>query len=282
MSTEHKATLDTCHYLQTLGFEITYLNPEKSGLLNLDTLKNAIRADTILCSIMQVNNETGVIQDIVQIGKILREKGVLFHVDAAQSVGKILIDVKNFSGDLISLSSHKIYGPKGIGALYVRRNPRVQLIAQMQGGDADNVLRAGTLPTHQIVGMGEAYAIAKENMIEENNRIRQLRDQLWKNLSEINGVYLNGDEKNRLSGCLNIVIENIDATLFLKNCADVAFSTGSACNSVDPEPSHVLLAMGLSKVAANNSFRLSVGRFTTEAEIEKASAIIVACISNGV
>ncbi|MCX7121491.1 MAG: aminotransferase class V-fold PLP-dependent enzyme [Gammaproteobacteria bacterium] len=269
MSTEHKAVLDTCHYLETLGFEVTYLNPEKNGLLDLKKLSAAIRKDTILCSIMHVNNETGVTQDIAAIGKLLKEKGVWFHVDAAQSVGKINIDLKNLPVDLMSLSAHKIYGPKGVGALFMRRTPRVQL---------QNTMRYGTLPTHQIVGMGEAYVIAKNNMLEETSRIKNLRDQLWKNLSALKNVHLNGDLNHRVCGCLNISIEHIDTDALIKKCPEIAISTGSACNSVDPEPSHVLLAMGLSRQAANNAVRISIGRYTTEEEIEIASKQIISCV----
>jgi len=275
MTTEHKATLDTCHYLESIGFEVTYLNPEKNGVLDLEKLKNAIRSDTILASIMHVNNETGVIQNIAEIGKILRENGVLFHVDAAQSIGKIQIDLKNLSVDLMSLASHKVYGSKGIGALYVRRQPRVQLIAQMHGGDQENKVRSGTLPTHQIVGMGEAYQIARENFMEESVCIKNLRDQFEKKLSQLSGIHFNGDLNNRVANCSNFSVDNIDAQLLLKNLSDIAISQGSACNAVDPEPSHVLVAMGLSRIAANRSFRVSVGRFTTTSEVEVASAKMI-------
>ena len=276
VSTEHKAVLDTCHYLETLGFEVTYLNSEKNGLLNLEKLAKAIRSDTILASIMHVNNETGVIQDIAAIGKLLREKGVWFHVDAAQSAGKIEIDLKKLPIDLLSISSHKIYGSKGVGALYVRRKPRVQLISQLHGGEQENKLRSGTLATHQIVGLGEACRIAKNNLIEEVTRIEKLRDQLWKNISVIPGIQLNGDKKNRVCGCLNFSIDNINTELFLKKIlTDIAISQGSACNAVDPEPSHVLMAMGLTRDHANRSFRVSIGRFTTEKEIEIASVKMI-------
>jgi cysteine desulfurase len=280
MSTEHKAVLDTCRYLESIGFEVTYLNPERNGLLDSQKLKNAIRPDTILASIMHVNNETGVIQNILEIGKILREKGVLFHVDAAQSVGKTAIDLKKLSVDLMSLASHKVYGPKGVGALYVRRQPRVQLISQMHGGDQENKVRSGTLPTHQIVGMGEAYQIARENFIEESARIKNLRDQFEKNLSQLSGIYFSGDRQNRVPNCSNFSVDNIDAQLLLNNLNDIAISQGSACNAVDPEPSHVLIAMGLTRDAANRSFRVSVGRFTTVEEIEIASARIAEEINN--
>ncbi|OGT48108.1 MAG: IscS subfamily cysteine desulfurase [Gammaproteobacteria bacterium RIFCSPHIGHO2_12_FULL_38_11] len=266
MTTEHKAVLDTCHYLEKLGFEVTYLNPEKNGLLNLKNISDAIRKDTILCSIMHVNNETGIIQDIASIGKLLKEKGVWFHVDAAQSVGKLPINLKTLPVDLMSLSAHKIYGPKGVGALFMRRQPRVQLM---------NTMRFGTLPTHQIAGMGEACLIAKNNMSDEINRIEKLRNQLWKNLSAINSVHLNGDLNHQVCGCLNISIDNMDADTLIKNCPDIAISTGSACNSVDPEPSHVLLAMGLSRQAANSSIRISMGRYTTVEDIEVASRQVI-------
>lgn len=276
MSTEHKAGLDTCHYLESLGFEVTYLHPQKNGILNLDDLKKAIRRDTILASIMHVNNETGVIQDIFSIGKWLREQGVLFHVDAAQSAGKIPIDLKNLPVDLMSLASHKVYGPKGVGALYVRRQPRVQLIAQMQGGDQENKLRSGTLATHQIVSMGEAYQIAHDNLTDESKQITALRDQFEKNMSVLSGIYFNGDKKNRVCGCSNFSIDHIDAPVLLQKINNmIAISQGSACNAVDPEPSHVLTAMGLSRDQANRSFRVSMGRFTTEKEIQKASEFLI-------
>src|SRR3990167_106541 len=276
MSTEHKAGLDTCRYLESLGFEVTYLNPQKNGLLNLDDLKKAIRRDTILASIMHVNNETGVIQDIFSIGQCLRENGILFHVDAAQSVGKIPIDLKNLPVDLMSLVSHKIYGTKGVGALYVRRQPRVQLIAQMHGGDQENKLRSGTLATHQMVGMGEAYVIAKNNLILESKRIATLRDQFEKNMSALSGIYFNGDRKNRVCGCSNFSIDNIDAPVLLEKINNrMAISQGSACNAVDPEPSHVLVAMGLTRDVANRSFRVSFGRFMTEKDLQNVSTYMI-------
>lgn len=266
MSTEHKAVLDACAYLQSLGFEITYLNPEKNGLLDLNKLENAIRRDTILCSIMHVNNETGVIQDIAAIGKLLHDKGVWFHVDAAQSAGKIAIDLKTIPVDLLSLSAHKLYGPKGIGALFVRRQPRVQLT---------NVMRSGTLPTHQIVGMGEAYCIAKNTMADDMQRIKKLRDQLWENVSKIKGIAINGDVNHRIGNCLNISFEQMDANTLITRCSEIAISTGSACNSVDPAPSHVLSAMGLSCTQANNAVRISLGKYTTEHDIITATAAIM-------
>lgn len=271
MSTEHKAVLDTCRYLQSIGFDVTYLNPEKNGLLDLEKLKKAIRRDTILASIMHVNNETGVIQDIATIGTILREKGVLLHVDAAQSVGKIPIDMKTWPVDLLSFTAHKIYGPKGVGALFVRSRPRVQLVSQMHGGDLENHLRAGTLPTHQIVGMGKACELMQTDGMEEAKRIAVLRDQLWRNISVLEGIFLNGDLEKRVCGCLNFSIDGVDGELLVKSLYDLAISTGSACNSANPEPSHVLLAMGLTRDQANRSLRIGIGRFTTKSDIEHAS-----------
>ena len=269
--TEHKATLETCHFLASQGFEVTYLAPEKTGLIDHQKVKNAIRKDTILCSFMHVNNETGVIQDIETIGNILREHGVWFHVDAVQGVGKLPINVKTQPIDLLSFSAHKIYGPKGIGALYVRRNPRVQLVPQIHGGDADNFQRAGTLPTHQIVGMGKACEIMLQEGQAEMVRFTELRDQLWKNLSRLPGITLNGDKHHRIGNCLNIQINQINPAHFLKALSMLAFATGSACNAADPAPSHVLMAMGLSKEQAQRSFRLSVGRLTTLEDVNTAS-----------
>ncbi len=271
MATEHKAVLDTCQYLESTGFTVTYLKPEQNGLLDLDKLNSAIQSDTILTSIMHVNNETGVIQDIQKIGGLLKSKGILFHVDAAQSAGKIDIDLKKLSVDLMSFSAHKIYGPKGIGALYIKSKPRVQLITQIHGGDQENQVRAGTLATHQIVGMGKAFLIAQENRIVESKKIKNLRDLLWSNISVLDGLTLNGDLNNRIDGCLNFSVDGVDGESLLASLYDLALSTGSACNSANPEPSHVLLAMGLSRDAANRSLRISIGRFTTEADIHHAS-----------
>lgn len=270
MSTEHQAVLNSLRYLESLGFEVTYLDPEKNGLLNFNQLEKAIRSDTILASIMHVNNETGVIQDIESIAELLKSKGVLFHVDAAQSAGKIPIDLKKIRADLMSFSAHKIYGPKGVGALFVRHQPCVQLIPLHHGASQENNLRAGTLATHQIAGMGEAFAIAKINMKTESERFKKLRDYLWDKISSVGGVILNGDAHQRISSCLNFSVDGIDAELFLKSLYDVAISTGSACNSANSEPSPVLIAMGLSRTMANRSFRISFGRFTTESEIEQA------------
>lgn len=275
MQTEHKAALDTCRYLASIGFDITYLPPQKNGLLDLEKLREAIRRDTILASIMHVNNETGVIQDIAAIGAILREKGVFFHVDAAQSAGKIALDLKCLPVDLMSLSSHKIYGPKGIGALFVRRNPRVQLIPQLHGGDQENGLRSGTLPTHQIAGMGSAYAIAEKNRESEMQRITVLRDRFEQKLAMLSGITFNGDRKARIGNCSHFSVDAVEGQQLLKSLGKLAISQGSACNAVDPEPSHVLIAMGLSRIEANRSFRLSVGRFTTEKEVDLAAQILI-------
>ena len=268
MSTEHKAVLDTCKHLAAQGFEATFLNPEPNGILDLAKLKSAIRPDTILISIMHVNNETGVIQNIEAIGNVAREHGIVFHTDAAQSVGKLPIDVKILPVDLISFSGHKIYGPKGIGALYVRRKPRVRLSAQMHGGGHQGGMRSGTLPTHQIVGMGEAFRIAKENMAQEHTRIKKLRDNLWAGIQQAGNVHLNGHPTERVAGCLNVMFNEVDGESLLLSLKDIAVSTSSACNSANPAPSHVLSAMGLSAEQASRSIRFSVGRFTQEQEIE--------------
>lgn len=273
MSTEHKAVLNTCHYLESLGFDVTYLDPASNGLLEIENLIAAIRPDTILASIMHVNNETGVIQNIAEIGKILREKGVLFHVDAAQSAGKVPIDFSTLPVDLMSLAAHKIYGPKGVGALVVRFKPRVQLVSQMQGAGQEGRVRSGTLATHQIVGMGEAFEIAQQAMPEETKRIKKLYDRLLNALQSIDGVHLNGDEKARVCCCLNVQIDGVSADKLLSAMPEVAISIGSACNSVDPVPSHVLTAMGMPRDAANQSIRISLGRFTTEHDIDIAAAV---------
>ncbi len=274
MKTEHKAVLDTCHYLSTQSFEVTYLDPEPNGLLDLDKLNQAIRPDTILVSIMHVNNETGVVQPISEIGKMLINKGIIFHSDAAQSAGKIEIDIKQLNVDLMSFSGHKIYGPKGVGVLYVRRNPRVRLVPLIHGGGHERGLRSGTMPTHQIVGMGEAFAIAKERFQMDHKKALSLRDRLWEGIEAIGGVTLNGDLKQRVSGCLNVSIDGVDAEALLSRIHDLAVSSGSACNSANPEPSYVLTAMGLSRDQANRSLRLSVGRFTTDEEVDVAIAQI--------
>ena len=275
LSTEHKAVLDTCAYLASRGFEITYLDPEPSGLLNIDYLKSAIRPDTVLVSIMHVNNETGVIQAINTIGEVTRDHGVLFHVDAAQSVGKIPIDLKNLSVDLMSFSAHKIYGPKGIGALYVRRAPRVHLTPLIHGGGHEKRLRSGTLPTHQIVGMGKAFDLAKACLKEDAQYINELRDRFLKGLTPLEGVHINGEKAPRIPGCLNIYFDGVEGPSLILSLQKIAISSRSACSSAASTPSHVLTAMGLSREKAHNSIRISFGRFTTVAEIDEAILHIV-------
>ena len=268
--TEHKAVLDTCRQLEREGFEVTYLDPEPNGLIDLDKLKAAIRDDTVLVSIMHVNNEIGVIQDIAAIGEITRERKVLFHVDAAQSAGKVPIDLQQMKVDLMSFSAHKIYGPKGIGALYVRRKPRVRLEAQMHGGGHERGMRSGTLATHQIVGMGEAFRIAKEEMAADNERIRMLRDRLLKGLEDIEEIYINGDLEQRVPHNLNISFNFVEGESLMMALKDLAVSSGSACTSASLEPSYVLRALGRNDELAHSSIRFSLGRFTTEEEVDYA------------
>jgi cysteine desulfurase len=268
LKTEHKAVLDSCRQLEREGYEVTYLDPESSGLLDLEKLQAAMRDDTILVSIMQVNNEIGVIQDIAAIGEICRDRKIIFHVDAAQSAGKIEIDMEKLKVDLMSFSAHKIYGPKGIGALYVRRKPRVRLEAQMHGGGHERGLRSGTLPTHQIVGMGEAFRIARLEMAEEEASIRVLRDRLWQGLSEMEEVYLNGDLDNRVPGNLNVSFNYVEGESLIMALKDMAVSSGSACTSSSLEPSYVLRAIGRNDELAHSSIRFTIGRFTTREEID--------------
>ena len=270
LSTEHKAVLDTCGYLESQGFEVTYLNPDITGLLDLKKLEAAIRPDTILVFMMHVNNETGVIQDIVAIGEITRARGVLFHVDAAQSVGKVPINLSTSKIDLMSLSSNKIYGPKGIGALYVGRSPKVQLEPLIHGGKHEKGMRSGTLPTPLIVGMGEAFAIAKTRFLEDEKHIRRLRDRFWKGMSAIGDVEINGDPDHSIPGCLNLYFAGVDGEALMLSLQNVALSSGSACNSANPDPSHVLIAMGIPRQRAHHSLRISFGRFTTIEEIDYA------------
>ncbi|CAG9933875.1 IscS subfamily cysteine desulfurase [Candidatus Nitrotoga arctica] len=267
MKIEHKAVLDTVCELERQGFSATYLDSEPNGLLDLDKFKAALRPDTIIVSVMYVNNEIGVIQDIAAIGEICRARGILFHVDAAQATGKIVIDLLRLKVDLMSFSAHKTYGPKGIGALYVRRKPRVRLEAQMHGGGHERGMRSGTLATHQIVGMGEAFRIAQAEMTTENERIRTLRDSLWRGLSSIGDVYLNGDLKQRVSHNLNVSFNYVDGDSLTKAITDIAVSSGSACTSASLEPSYVLRGLGRSDVLARSSIRFTVGRFTTEEEV---------------
>lgn len=270
VKTEHKAVLDTCKYLATQGFEVTYLTPEKDGLIDLAKFKNALREDTILVSIMHVNNEIGVIQDIKTIGEIIHGRGIIFHVDAAQSIGKIAVDVKDVNVDLMSFASHKVYGPKGIGALYIRQKPRIHLEPQIHGGEQENGLRSGTLPTHQIVGMGEAFKIAKEEMPNENKRILELRDLFWQEISTLENVYLNGSLEQRVVQNLNISFGGVDGETLLLGLKDIAVSTGSACMAISMEPSYVLKALGVPTDLAYSSIRFSFGRFTTKDEINHA------------
>ena len=269
-TTEHKAVLDTCRQMEREGFEVTYLDPESNGLVDLAKLEAAMRPDTILVSIMHVNNEIGVIQDIATIGEMCRSRGILFHVDATQSVGKLPIDLAELKVDLMSFSAHKVYGPKGIGALYVRRKPRVRLEAQMHGGGHERGMRSGTLPVHQIVGMGEAYRIAKEEMTEEMARIRTLRDRLWNGLKDMEAVYVNGDLEQRMAGNLNVSFAFVEGESLIMALKDLAVSSGSACTSASLEPSYVLRALGLNDELAHSSIRFSIGRYTTEEEVDYA------------
>jgi len=274
LKTEHKAVLDTCRQLEREGFEVAYLEPLSNGLLDISTFKDAIREDTILASIMHVNNEIGVIQDIQSIGDICREHKIFFHVDAAQSVGKIPIDLASLPVDLMSFSAHKIYGPKGMGALYVSRKPRVRLEAQMHGGGHERGMRSGTLATHQIVGMGEAFAIAKAEMLEEGKKIKQLRDRLLEGFSDMEEVVINGDIKQRVPGNLNISFNYVEGESLMMAISDVAVSSGSACTSASLEPSYVLRALGLSDELAHSSIRFSIGRYTSEKDVDDAIKLV--------
>ena len=268
MSIEHKAVLDAVRELEREGFSATYLDPEPNGLLDLEKFKAALRPDTVLVSIMLVNNEIGVIQDIAAIGEICRDKGIIFHVDAAQATGKVAIDLQQLKVDLMSFSAHKTYGPKGIGALYVRRKPRVRLEAQMHGGGHERGMRSGTLPTHQIVGMGEAFRIAKEEMAQENERIRMLRDRLLKGLMAMEEVHVNGDMEHRVPHNLNLSFSFVEGESLMMAIKDRAVSSGSACTSASLEPSYVLRALGRSDELAHSSIRFSIGRFTTVEEVD--------------
>ncbi|MES9847524.1 MAG: IscS subfamily cysteine desulfurase [Candidatus Thiodiazotropha sp.] len=268
--TEHKAVLDTCRQLERHDYEVTYLDPEPNGLIDLAKLEAALRDDTILVSIMHANNEIGVIQDIQSIGEMTRDRKILFHVDAAQSAGKVPIDLQRQKVDLMSFSAHKIYGPKGIGALYVRRKPRVRLEAQMHGGGHERGMRSGTLATHQIVGMGEAFRLAGEEMANENERILGLRNRLWAGISDIEEVYLNGDEDQRLAGNLNVSFAFVEGESLIMALKDLAVSSGSACTSASLEPSYVLRALGREDELAHSSIRFTLGRFSTVEEVDYA------------
>jgi len=274
LKTEHKAVLDTCRQLEREGFEVTYLEPLSNGLLDISVFKDAIREDTILTSIMHVNNEIGVIQDIQSIGDICREHKIFFHVDAAQSAGKVPIDLASLPVDLMSFSAHKIYGPKGMGALYVSRKPRVRLEAQIHGGGHERGMRSGTLATHQIVGMGEAFAIAKAEMLEEGKKIKQLRDRLLEGFSDMEEVVINGDIEQRVPGNLNISFNYVEGESLMMAISDVAVSSGSACTSASLEPSYVLRALGLSDELAHSSIRFSIGRYTTEKDVDDTIRLV--------
>ena len=279
VKTEHKAVLDTCRQLEREGFEVTYMDPEENGLLDLDKLKAATTDQTILISVMHVNNEIGVIQDIEAIGEFTRERGIIFHVDAAQSTGKVEIDLGRMKVDLMSFCAHKTYGPKGIGALYVRRKPRVRLEAQMHGGGHERGMRSGTLATHQIVGMGEAFRIAKEEMPTENERIRMLRDRLYNGLKDIEEVYVNGDLEHRIAGNLNISFNFVEGESLIMALRDLAVSSGSACTSASLEPSYVLRALGRNDELAHSSIRFTIGRFTTVEEIDYTIELVRAAVA---
>ncbi|MCB1645994.1 MAG: IscS subfamily cysteine desulfurase [Pseudomonadales bacterium] len=267
---EHKAVLDTCRHLEREGFEVTYLTPGADGLISPAMVEEAIREDTILVSVMHVNNEIGVINDIAGIGEVCRAHKVFYHVDAAQSAGKVPIDLETLKVDLMSFSGHKMYGPKGVGALYVRRKPRVRLEAQMHGGGHERGMRSGTLATHQLVGMGEACRIAKEEMAEEALRIGALRDRLWAGLQDIEEVHVNGDPAHKAPGFLNASFNFVEGESLIMSLADLAVSSGSACTSASLEPSYVLRALGLNDELAHSSLRFSIGRFTTEEEVDHA------------
>ncbi|HLU20491.1 MAG TPA: IscS subfamily cysteine desulfurase [Pusillimonas sp.] len=275
VKTEHKAVLDPCRDLERQGFEVTYLDVQDNGLLDIEAFKKALRPDTILASVMHVNNEIGVIQDIAAIGEICRDKGVIFHVDATQAAGKVEIDMQALKVDLASFSAHKVYGPKGIGALYVRRKPRVRLEAQMHGGGHERGFRSGTLATHQIVGMGEAFRLARLEMAAENERIRALRDRLYQGLSQIEEVYVNGDMTQRIPHNLNISFNYVEGESLIMAIKELAVSSGSACTSASLEPSYVLRALGRNDELAHSSIRFTLGRFTTEQEIDFAIKLVV-------
>ncbi|TCV90750.1 IscS subfamily cysteine desulfurase [Sulfurirhabdus autotrophica] len=274
MKTEHKAVIDTMRELEREGYEVTYLDPQPNGLLDIEKLKAAIRPDTVLVSIMHVNNEIGVIQDIAAIGEICREKGIIFHVDAAQSTGKVAIDLQKLKVDLMSFSAHKTYGPKGIGALFVRRKPRIRLEAQMHGGGHERGMRSGTLAPHQIVGMGEAFRIAREEMATENERIRMLRDRLYNGLKDMEEVYVNGDMEHRVPHNLNISFNFVEGESLIMAIKDLAVSSGSACTSASLEPSYVLKALGRNDELAHSSIRFTIGRFTTVEDVDYAIQLL--------
>jgi len=272
--TEHKAVLDTFRELERQGFEATYLDVETDGLVSLEKLKQAIRPDTILVSIMMVNNEIGVIQPVWEIGELCREKGIVFHVDAVQGAGRVEIDMAKLKADLLTITAHKIYGPKGIGALYVRRKPRVRIEAQIHGGGHERGFRSGTLATHQIVGFGEAARLARAEMATENERVRALRDRLWKSIEDMEEVYVNGDLERRIPHNLNVSFNFVEGESLIMAVKDIAVSSGSACTSASLEPSYVLRALGRNDELAHSSIRITLGRFTTEEEVDYAAQLI--------
>ena len=275
---EHKAVLDTCRQLEREGYEVTYLDPDEQGLTTPQMVQAALREDTILASVMHANNEIGVVNDIAGIGEICRAAGVLFHVDGAQGVGKIPVDMEQMKVDLLSMSAHKMYGPKGVGALYVRRKPRVRLEAQMHGGGHERGMRSGTLATHQLVGFGEAARIAREEMATESVQLEALRERFWDAISDIPEVYINGDRNQRLPGALNVSFAFVEGESLIMSLRDLAISSGSACTSASLEPSYVLRALGLNDEMAHSSLRFSFGRFTTESEVDHA----VQCVRHAV
>jgi len=272
--TEHKAVLDTCRELERQGFEVTYLEVEESGLVDIGKFKAAIRPDTIIASIMMVNNEIGVIQPVGEIGEICREKGIIFHCDAVQAAGKVEIDVTKLKIDLLTLTAHKMYGPKGVGALYVRRKPRVRIEAQIHGGGHERGFRSGTLATHQIVGFGEAARIARAEMVTDNERIRALREKLWNSIRTMEEVYINGDMEHRIPGNLNVSFNFVEGESLIMAIKDIAVSSGSACTSASLEPSYVLRALGRSDELAHSSIRFTLGKYTTEEEIDYAADLL--------
>ncbi|KWK12565.1 IscS subfamily cysteine desulfurase [Burkholderia stagnalis] len=272
VKTEHKAVLDTCRDLERQGFDVTYLDVRENGLVDLDVFKAALRADTILVSVMFANNEIGVVQPVAEIGALCRARGIVFHCDAVQAIGKIPVDVNALNADLLTMTAHKVYGPKGIGALYVRRKPRVRIEAQMHGGGHERGMRSGTLPTHQIVGMGEAFRLAKREMMEESRRVRVLRDRLLAGLSELDEAYVNGDMAQRIPHNLNISFNFVEGESLIMGIKGMAVSSGSACTSASLEPSYVLRALGRNDELAHSSIRFTLGRFTTEAEVDDVIA----------
>ena len=275
---EHKAVLDSCRQLEREGFQVTYLDPDNTGIISPTQVIDAITEDTILVSLMHVNNEIGVINDIQGIAEITRSKGIIFHVDAAQSTGKVEIDLKKFKIDLMSFSSHKTYGPKGIGAMYASRKPRIRLEAQIHGGGHERGMRSGTLPTHQIVGMGEAFKIAKEDMLSDNKRIKKMRDRFWNELKDIEEVYLNGDTENRANGFMNVSFNFVEGESLMMALKDIAVSSGSACTSASLEPSYVLRALGMKDELAHSSIRFAVGRFTTDEEVDYTVSLVKSAV----